>query len=266
VALSLNDRLILATIAGCNDCEAGYPEEALYSDADNPHWQMFFAIEGRELSSRADVAGRIRELIADGLVVWRHGGPVGHMLPGYSGLDSEGLALTDAGKREAKLIDSWLYNEDLVSRAAQFARSYVLGCTRDLRLLPPIPTYLPRGMSPLPEVEIEGQQVRLRYYSDDCHVIVEQTTREPDLWLALPEAAHEETVAGLPMFVKEGQMTSIWATMTFQWEADAVFCRATFNWIDRVSLGRPAPSPVVLDDDKRQEARKLVSSIVEEPC
>jgi hypothetical protein len=261
--LSLGDRLILATIANCNDCEAGFPEEALYADNDDPHWRMYFAMEGKDPPSRAELAGRIRELIADGFTVWRHGGPIAHMLPGYSGLDSEGLALTDAGKKEAELLDSWLGDDALVSRAARFAESYIARCGRQLPFRPAIPAYLPGGMSPLPEIEIEGEQLRMTYYADDCHVIVEQTTQEQEPWLVPPETAHEEILKGLPINVKEGQMTSMWATMTFKWRSLDVFRRVTFNWINRLSTDRPDALPVFLDDDKRQKARKVVASMLE---
>jgi hypothetical protein len=169
-------------------------------------------------------------------------------------------ALTPAGQQEAGAFRLLIDSEAGRQRTREFGRILVDRETAELGFRVILPTYLPDEIDPLPDLIVRDEEVAINY---SYVIVIEEAVREFSADYEIREQRrYEETVAGTTVRVAERQHTSISAQLAWEWEQQGIRLRLHINVLERVPVTQAEFKYAVIDDEAREEARRIAQSMI----
>lgn len=170
-------------------------------------------------------------------------------------------ALTPTGRAEAAIFKSLIDSEEGRRRTREFVRQFVDREAAELSFRVLLPTYLPEGVDPLPDLIVRDDDVSINYDG----IVIEEALREFAETYDTPEQRlYEDLIQGITICVAERQLTSISAQLAWEWEQPAIRIRLHINVLERVPATQAEFKYAVIDESHREEARKIAQSMIEQ--
>ncbi len=213
----------------------------------------------------------------------------------YDPAEETTFELTDEGAREAERFEDFAHSSEGRRLSIEFARRWISKETEALAFSVVVPDYVPESIDPLPDiaVNLEVDTITLRYHGDTFdQIFVDQTTHElgEDDVQFESEVVKDDRIAGVHISARERQITATWVEISMGWDMGQVAYRVSYHRttesvedLDDAADDQSAfedtdipPHPfeesseeelfehVVIDDVMREEARKVVASIIEQ--
>jgi hypothetical protein len=178
------------------------------------------------------------------------------------------LLATRSGVEAALPFRRLVESDQGQTMTVEFVRHYINEKRASLRFDAVVPSFIRDESSVLADLDVlvDQQVFTLRYRIGTETVSIEQTAGEfPDLLgpRSDPTSTYIETSTGVQLAFTEYQLTSIWVRLRVDWRMRGLSNRVV---VDRTHglWGFPEWTPASLDDSMREEARKVVSSMIEQ--
>jgi len=202
--------------------------------------------------------------------------------------------LTDEGLRGADAFEDFLYSLEGRKRSMEFALRLFQEETAGLNFKAMLPQYIPEELDPLPEttVFLESDTVTIRYSGPGIdQVFIDQTKQdigEDDGGDFQSETTREERIGQMLLSVRERQISRSWVELSVSWDTGPIAYRVSYHRstsavpdLDEEQFTRPDDQltdimitddtsdqaeeplePAVIDEQMREETRKIVASMI----